>query len=685
MTDRSAIGIPPTFPGAPWLATHQATVDGVLAGTGVSRRVISRGARFENEDHWTALRFSNLMIEWARKHPRAAPFFEVITGWVNKANKPPKDYQPRIIIARTPKKLNHRVALALVGGGNHEAWHTLFGRRKPLHENEMGRLVNPRWAKLKDWSCRVRLLRLLFRIIEDIRIERRGIERQPATRQSMIDLQDYILAQEEQDRLRAQAQGLSEEDCFNPFSVLTGTFRDLGFGYNTRASREILTRRKLHQPEIVSLVGAVLQEHLQECIELAGDDDLGFIRKGMDVVIALEEHLEIQEESEGGDETTEDSSAVPDEGEGEGEGEGAGTASLQEALDSAKNDAPKLREVGDALGEAFAQANLKEEDLQGDELPWRPFDTSLDVAEFPAGADLSKEQDQANELLAKVKRPIADLRAKFRVLMRALEMREDEHGLRKGPRLSERMLVDTYVEIMDDVPPTRAYSDIAEEIDTSVALVLSRDQSSSTVSIKDQLDQCMFAMAEPVENIGGQVMAFGWRTGQPGSEPADPHKGIYHRYHGMQYDVFKTFGERLANVKARFTRTVSKGGTPMADGIEYGLMALSDRPEAHRLLFVITDGKPPSQLLPIIRNQVRRAKKAGVHVVGVGCGEAGMKKRTLAEPNPLPYVADVFEDWVYEEDVADLPQPLVRKLSQILHKTAHKRGHRVPQESIDEA
>jgi len=680
MSDRSAIGIPPTFPGAPWLATHQATVDNVLAGTGLKRHVVSRGARFENEDHWPALRFANLMIKWARKHPGAAPSFEMVSEWVTNANKEPRDLQPRIIIARTPKKLNHRVALALVGGGNHEAWHTLFGRRKPLHASEMWRLVNPRWEKLKDWSGRVRLLDLLFRIIEDIRIERRGIGRQPATRQSLIDLQDYILAQEEQDRLRAQAEGLSEEDCFNPFSVLTGTFRDLGFGYNTMASREIMARRKQYQPEIVSLVGTELQEHLQECAELGADDDLGFIRKGMDVVIALEEYLEIQEQSEGEEQPSEEEPAERPPHESE-EG-GIGNA-LQAALDAEGNDAPELRGVRDTLSEAFSQANFKEEDVQGDELPWCPYDTSLDVAEFASsGADLNEDQTEANRLLTKVKKPIADLRAKFRVLMRALEMREDEHGLRKGPRLSERMLVDTYVEIMDDVPPTRAYSDIAEEIDTSVALVLSRDQSSSTAGIKEELDQCMLAVAEPVENIGGQVMAFGWRVGATGIDPKDAHKGFYHRFVGMRYDIFKTFGERLANVKGRFTRTISKGGTPMADGIEYGLMALSDRPEAHRLLFVITDGKPPSQLLPIIRNQIRRAKKAGVHVVGVGCGKAGMKKRTLAEPNPLPYVANVFEDWVYEEDVADLPQPLVRKLSQILHKTAQKRGRRVPQESL---
>lgn len=256
-------------------------------------------------------------------------------------------------------------------------------------------------------------------------------------------------------------------------------------------------------------------------------------------------------------------------------------------------------------------------------------------------------------------------------MMRAQEMVDVQHGVPRGRRLSERTMVDTYLLLQSGEKPRRAYQEPDEVLDTSVAAVLSLDQSRSIAisGITETLRKCMLAIAEPTDNIGGHVMAFGWRiiSGSASEEAVaqDPDRKLYHRFYGVRYDIFKLFDEKLASVKWRFARTNASGGTPMVDGIEYGLRALSDRPEGHRFLWVITDGKPPALHLPIIQNQKRRAREAGIVLIGVGAGDGAQSVR------------EIFDNWVYQDRVEDLPAPLLRATRNLLDRTGRYRGRRV--------
>ena len=103
----------------------------------------------------------------------------------------------------------------------------------------------------------------------------------------------------------------------------------------------------------------------------------------------------------------------------------------------------------------------------------------------------------------------------------------------------------------------------------------------------------------------------------------------------------------------------------MADGIQFGLDALNTRREAYRVLFVITDGCPDGGHEPVIRRQIRLAKEAGIHVIGVGIGYGA------------EYVKDLFPDYVWGES-HELPKQLVAKLNKLLDaRTAGKRGRRM--------
>jgi nitric oxide reductase activation protein len=92
----------------------------------------------------------------------------------------------------------------------------------------------------------------------------------------------------------------------------------------------------------------------------------------------------------------------------------------------------------------------------------------------------------------------------------------------------------------------------------------------------------------------------------------------------------------------------------MADGVHYGLLALGSRREAHRILFVVTDGDANSGHRPVIQRQVRLARESGVHVIGVGIGADAQ------------HVVTTFDDHVYVKSVSDLPSAMIRKLNEII-------------------
>jgi hypothetical protein len=102
----------------------------------------------------------------------------------------------------------------------------------------------------------------------------------------------------------------------------------------------------------------------------------------------------------------------------------------------------------------------------------------------------------------------------------------------------------------------------------------------------------------------------------------------------------------------------------MADGVQFGLAALNERREGHRVLAVITDGIPNSPHERVIARQVRLAKEAGIHVLGIGIGREAQ------------YVGQLFPDHVWAERVEDLPRPLLKKLNELCDFQGRYRGRK---------
>ena len=264
--------------------THRASVVAILGD--LAPRVSSKGSRFYNVDRWTARIFVTKMTEWVAAHPGAVPTSTDVKQWVTAANREHVDQSSReIVIAETPtgKALTFPVAMALVGGGYHEAFHTKYSRRTDINFKEVYDIVMPRWHKVPNWSIFKGALLEWGNLIEDIRIERRGNEEYPGVHQKLCDLQDLVLGQEADTRTKAK-----KDAKLRTMLVINGAFRDLGLGYTTAAQDSVVRWYASADPAAFAMVeSGVLRPFLNEAIALSSTDDLGHLRIAMDVISTL--------------------------------------------------------------------------------------------------------------------------------------------------------------------------------------------------------------------------------------------------------------------------------------------------------------------------------------------------------------------------------------------------------------
>lgn len=319
-----------------------------------------------------------------------------------------------------------------------------------------------------------------------------------------------------------------------------------------------------------------------------------------------------------------------------------------------------------ALQEQMHQQALAQvRTLEYGEMVWNPYNPMLDEARFVRSSNEKADLHRANAMLDEVRGTVTYFRSRLRMIVRAQEMTDTTHGVRRGRKMSSRMLVDTAVDLKSGRMPTRAFEAQDVQIDTSFAMALCLDQSSSMWSRVREVSQCMLLLGESVEGIGGKTMAFGFRNGEDGDYAGDEeYTTEWHRVCGVRYDVFKAWEEKFVNSKWRFAHTQATGTTPMADGIQYGLSSLNERTEAHRVLGVLTDGQPDLPHERVIRRQLRLAKAAGIQVIGIGIG------------NGASYVKNLFDDSVWVPKVQELPQPLLKKLNELCDFTGRYRGRK---------
>lgn len=788
--------IEPVINGARYKLSHRASVIGILGDE--APPVSSRGEQFYNTDRWTARFLVSRACKWAADNPGCVPTRSIVARWVSETNAEPTP-EREIVIAETPDVLPFHTALALTGGGYHEALHTYYSARRDLNLTEVADLILPRWAKVKDWAALEKALLDWSNIIEDIRIERLGCTRFEAIYFKMCDLQDFILDQEESADTKAQQLG---KKAPNEMGVIARTFRDLGLGYDTDKQRRAYERYTAAHPEAVALVKTgPLHPLLQEAINLTEEDDLGSLRIALDVLVKLAElgkqtnsdqqaqkgqtgdgkqncpscgaaapNIIVRPKSNGqggqtpgkgiatctqcgfqqevnvtakpssdqkgkgqpgpkflgfGSESLQGLKSHPGAGQGkpgqgsskgsggsaniaesqqgsdqqeasgasdqkgpgsesnpdssETRGQGAGghhyntdpvnhdwSALIAAALQQA-NQPLDLLDNSKALQQALSESIARENDtLRQGEAVWRPYDTNLDQALLVPPSHKGKSFDliSADIIIESVREETAYLRSRLRTVIRSMEQVRRVHGVKRGRILSSRYMVDSKTSLLAGQLPSRAYTIKGEKLDMSMAAAVVLDESVSMNPHLTTATRIMVAIVEPLDEMGFPTLALGIRNGMRGNRPHNV-TGSYHRFEGVVYDVFKRWGERFRACRWRFANTRATGGTPLSDGIQYALKALSDRNEAHRFMFVVTDGAPNHEHRPVIRRQIRLAREAGITIIGVGIGEGTQQ------------VVSLFDDYVWTSNFSQFPHLLLQKINEHVDIRAGKRGVRV--------
>lgn len=331
----------------------------------------------------------------------------------------------------------------------------------------------------------------------------------------------------------------------------------------------------------------------------------------------------------------------------------------------------QMIEASTALKEALKEMKEGiESGLESGEMWYNPVSTEADTVAFvDDGGDSERARARARALIESVVDESAALRARFRSIFRSLVVNTVTHGHRRGKKLSGRRLVDNVISMKTGEYPKRPFKKTNRGIDTSLAAAIVLDESGSMGGILTDATRMMVALAEPIDQIGGKLLVTGIRDtysdvpylSEDGLNDYYRHRDVYHRYGSVHYDVFQHWSERFNAINWRYSRTIATGGTPLADGVQYGLNALSDRNEQFRFLFVITDGVPNPPHEKVIRLQCRLARQSGIYVIGIGVGRSA------------EYVKVLFDDSVYSPNVSQIPQLLIKKLNEIADQARRMR------------
>ena len=381
------------------------------------------------------------------------------------------------------------------------------------------------------------------------------------------------------------------------------------------------------------------------------------------------------EESDGEGDSDEDgdSSQLPDSPEGEAGSNGGSPPSAggdedavlaEDLLEAMEEGKASLKDNNQALSEAL-QSDAAEEaaDVRGNEQAWKPCSTDGDqvmVANTPKGEAGARARQVAQKLRDEVKGPVSSLTAKLRAKFLQARTPSTVHGVKKGVSLSERRLVDSFVEMKSGFRPTRPdwSREIKEDVSLACAVVLDESGSMSTLVL--EVGKAALAVAEPLSNLGSPCLVIGPRNAGPGHKSQwFGHIPGSHRSTNVVIDVFKDWDEKITACWERFGKVMATGSTPLEDGIQYALVQMNKRTERHRVIIVITDGSPDNPA--VVTHQIRIAHEAGIHVIGVGIASGCYEVKRL------------FPEHVAVENINQLPQELLKVLDGIIFPASAKK------------
>lgn len=363
------------------------------------------------------------------------------------------------------------------------------------------------------------------------------------------------------------------------------------------------------------------------------------------------------DDGDDGEPNTDDSSAPH---KGGGYDPNKGKAIAQALLDAIKGGMKNgLKDNNSALGDAIdAKKTEEDKSCQPGEQVWRPSCPDNDTISYVRVTEHGK--NSAAQMREAVRVPTSALRARMRTKFLLARRPQVIHGVRQGMDLSERRMVDSFIELRSGRRPSRP--DWARKQDMAVTLsaaVVIDESSSMEGALQVAAAKGALVVADALDVLGSPCLVLGPRDGPWARRSPAPSDHPYHRHSSVVLDIFKDWHEKMETVWPRFGHVQAMGGTPLEDGIQYALQELNTRTERFRVVLVITDGCPDNER--VCWRQIRLATESGVFVVGVGIGD-------------VPGVSRLFPLSVVVQNIDELPNALMRVLELIIFP---KRGQQV--------
>ena len=502
---------------------------------------------------------------------------------------------------RSELELSERDRVESVAYLYHEAGHILYTDFGPKAETPL------KWA--------------FVQILEDIRIERRVMQKFPVARRYLETLTGYMADPSEGERGFKTLDG-SESEAVIVQAVMLYRLRYEALGQKPVAELS----RRAHEVASARLPTGMLTRLEALMFEVERCENTQDVFELADAIIQMiAEEAEKERERENGQGQQQSS---PESGQQDGTNgasqQGASTEGRQSCSGSdqsggspdalqQKGDGTSSQEAGgqanaqEASGQDAAQAlerilNMSEQDVQqglGEMLKDAINDSAQDADRDGICVSMPNVQKAvlpASDVdLAAIRASINATRTRTLQWMNAVTEGDISYS-RSGMQIASSRIwqgrLGGSIFVRED-----------EGIDLNAAVSIMIDRSGSMHSMIGSAAQAAVAMMFAFDTPGlkTQVSVFPWSA-----------------RHGTGVGVVKGWEENSRQLASRVTSLTASGGTPMAEAVLFAATDIARREEALKIVMVITDGEPDN--LAAARYIVRRVRNDGITVVGLGIG-----------------------------------------------------------------
>lgn len=321
-----------------------------------------------------------------------------------------------------------------------------------------------------------------------------------------------------------------------------------------------------------------------------------------------------------------------DEGEGEcatasaegGDGTGEDDARL-ELAEATREDATETHLI-DAVADEIKRASEDKRDRTGAYMP-NPDSLKADRWIKPSESNIGAY----NTLKAQVATQTSALRTKLMRVVRTITEARTVYDQDAGT-------LDTHALHQLRLGNKRVFSQTkkAIELDTAVSILVDMSGSMGAAAGRTKMSRAeharltVIALAEAFDALGVPCEIIGFHNDSMRGAPSYK-RGFVNRS-PLEYFIFKAFHEQHKKVRARLVGIGPRNDNSDGEAVMAVALRLAARPEARKLMFVISDGEPSCMGVPPalgarhLSDTVRKVTRAGIEVFGIGVEHEGIQR-----------------------------------------------------------